>query len=153
VWFTIVIVFNGLGNVALAVMRYRTGDRTLLGSLFENFKWTLMLAIFLGGLSLHVSQALLSHMFEIDMTWGATSKEAEFSNFFIEVPKVVRRFKFSLAFSMIFIVGMIVLAVAPFVPYDWQITDFVAILPMATVAASHLLLPIALNPALMTFSW
>jgi hypothetical protein len=56
-------------------------------------------------------------------------------------------------FSIIFLAGIIVLAVAPFVPYDWRITDFVAILPMATVAASHLLLPLALNPALMTFSW
>jgi hypothetical protein len=26
-------------------------------------------------------------------------------------------------------------------------------LPMSCVAASHLLLPLALNPALMTFSW
>ena len=34
---------------------------------FENFKWILMLGIFLGGLSLHVSQALLAHMFEINM--------------------------------------------------------------------------------------
>jgi hypothetical protein len=48
---------------------------------------------------------------------------------------------------------MIIMAVAPFVPYNWQITDFVAILPMSTVAVSHILLPIALNPALMTFSW
>lgn len=32
-----------------------------------------MLAIFLGGLSLHVSQALLSHMFEINMTWVSLS--------------------------------------------------------------------------------
>lgn len=56
-------------------------------------------------------------------------------------------------FSVITIVVMIVLAVAPFVPYGWNITDFVAILPMATVAVSHMLLPIALNPALMTFSW
>jgi hypothetical protein len=91
VWFSIIIVFNGLGNVALAVMRYRIGERSLLYALFENFKWTFMLAIFLGGLSLHVSQALLSHMFEINMTWGATSKEAEFSNFFIEVPKVLKK--------------------------------------------------------------
>jgi len=134
-------------------MRYRTGTHSLLGSLFENFKWTFMLAIFLGGLSLHVSQALLAHMFEIDMTWGATSKEAEFSNFFIEVPKVLKRFKFSMSFALLGIVGMVILAQAPFVPYDWRITDFVAILPMATVTASHLLLPIALNPALMTFSW
>ncbi|KAF3026606.1 hypothetical protein E8E14_014357 [Neopestalotiopsis sp. 37M] len=153
VWFSIIIVFNGLGNIALAVMRYRVGERSLLGSLWENFKWTFMLAIFLGGLSLHVSQALLAHMFEIDMTWGATSKEAEFSNFFIEVPKVLKKFKFSMLFSLIFIAGMIILAVAPFVPYDWRITDFVAILPMATVATSHFLLPLALNPALMTFSW
>ncbi|KAF0323650.1 glycosyltransferase family 2 protein [Colletotrichum asianum] len=153
VWFSIIIVFNGLGNVALAVMRYRVGEKGLLWAFFENIKWTFLLAIFLGGLSLHVSQALLAHMFEIDMTWGATSKEAEFSNFFIEVPKVLKKFKFSMLFSCIFIAGMIILAVAPFVPYDWRITDFVAILPMATVSASHLLLPIALNPALMTFSW
>lgn len=171
VWFSILIVFNGLGNIALAVMRYRLGERSLLYALYENFKWTLMFAIFLGGLSLHVSQALLAHMFEIDMTWGATSKEAEFSNFFIEVPKVLKsvglsvwsrccwtvtdatQFKFSMSISLLFIAGMIILAVAPFVPYDWRITDFVAILPMATVSASHFLLPLALNPALMTFSW
>jgi len=153
VWFSIILVFNGLGNIALAVMRYRIGERSILYALYENFKWTIMLAIFLGGLSLHISQALLAHMFEIDMQWGATAKEVEFSNFFIEVPKVLRKFKFSMLFSMTFIVGMIILATAPFIPYSWHITDFVAILPMATVAASHLLLPIALNPALMTFSW
>ena len=113
-----------------------------------------MLGIFLGGLSLHVSQALLAHMFEIDMTWGATSKEAEFSNFFIEVPKVLKKFKFSIAFAVIGIVGMIFLATASkIVPPDWMIKDFVAILPMATVTGSHLLLPLVLNPALMTFSW
>ncbi|KAI9657583.1 MAG: hypothetical protein M1829_006891 [Trizodia sp. TS-e1964] len=153
VWFSIVIVFNGLGNIALAVMRYRIGERTFGYALFENFKWILMLGIFLGGLSLHVSQALLAHMFEIDMTWGATSKEAEFSNFFIEVPKVLKKFKFSMLFSLLGIVGMIVLATCSFVPPDWRIKDFVAILPMATVTGSHMLLPIVLNPALMTFSW
>ncbi|KAL2150159.1 hypothetical protein VTH82DRAFT_7835 [Thermothelomyces myriococcoides] len=153
VWFSIIIVFNGLGNIALAVMRYRVGERNILYSLFENFKWTFLLAIFLGGLSLHLSQALLAHMFEIDMTWGATAKEAEFSNFFIEVPKVLKKFKFSMLFATAFIAGMIILATAPFIPYSWHIKDFVAILPMATVAASHLLLPLVLNPALMTFSW
>ncbi|KAL2269307.1 hypothetical protein VTJ83DRAFT_1491 [Remersonia thermophila] len=153
VWFSILLVFNGLGNIALAVMRYRVGERSILYALYENFKWTFLLAIFLGGLSLHVSQALLAHMFEIDMTWGATAKEAEFSNFFIEVPKVLKKFKFSMIFATIFIIGMIILATAPFIPYSWHITDFVAILPMATVAGSHLLLPLALNPALMTFSW
>ncbi|KAH6887980.1 putative glycosyltransferase family 2 protein [Thelonectria olida] len=153
VWFSIIIVFNGLGNLALALMRYRAGEKGLVPALIENFKWTFMLAIFLGGLSLHVSQALLAHMFEIDMSWGATSKEAEFSNFFIEVPKVLKKFKFSMTMSLLFIIAVVILAIAPFVPYDWRITDFVAILPMVTVAASHLLLPLALNPALMTFTF
>ena len=153
VWFSIVIVFNGLGNVALAAMRYRNDEGGFVSNLIMNFKWTFMLCIFLGGLSLHVSQALLAHMFEVDMTWGATSKEAEFSNFFIEVPKVLSKFKFSMAFALIGLVGMIVLATGTFIPPDWQIKDFVAILPMATVTVSHMLLPIVLNPALMTFSW
>lgn len=73
VWFSIVIVFNGLGNFALAAIRYRLGERSFFSSLYENFKWTLMFAIFLGGLSLHVSQALLAHMFEINMTWVSAS--------------------------------------------------------------------------------
>ncbi|KAI5816579.1 glycosyl transferase family group 2-domain-containing protein [Pyronema omphalodes] len=153
VWFSIVIVFNLLGNIALAIMRYRIGENSFFGALLENFKWVLLLAIFLGGLSLHVSQALLAHMFEIDMTWGATAKEVEYSNFFIEVPKVLKKFKFSFLFSSLAIAGMIILATADFVPETWRIKDFVAILPMATVAGSHMLLPIALNPALMTFQW
>ena len=153
VWFTIVIVFNGLGNVSLAIMRYRIGERSFFGALLENLKWVPMLAIFLGGLSLHVSQALLSHMFEINMTWGATSKEAENTNFFKEVPKILKAFKFSFLFSTIWIIMMIVFATASFIPYSWHITDFIAILPMATVTVSHFLLPIVLNPGLMTFAF
>jgi hypothetical protein len=153
VWFSIILVFNGLGNVALAVLRYRTGERGLLSALAENARWTVLLAVFLGGLSLHVSQALAAHMLEVDMTWGATAKEAEFSNFFIEAPRVLRKFKFSMLLSAVAAAGMVVLAVAPWVPPPWRITDFVAILPMGTVVGSHFLVPLVLNPALMTFSW
>lgn len=91
VWFAIIIVFSGLGNLSLAIMRYRTEERMLLSALWENIKWIVMFSIFLGGLSLHLSGALLAHMFEIDMVWGATSKELEFSNFFMEVPKVMKK--------------------------------------------------------------
>lgn len=66
---------------------------------------------------------------------------------------MLQQFKWSMIFSLAFVVAMIILAVAPFVPWGWHITDFVAILPMSSVVASHMLLPIALNPALMIFSW
>ncbi|KAG8629612.1 hypothetical protein KVT40_003477 [Elsinoe batatas] len=138
VWFGLVIVFVGLGNVSLAVMRYRIGEATLIGSFLENIKWIPMFVVFLGGLSIHVSQALLSHMFIWEMSWGSTVKEATYSNIFVDV----------LALS-----AMTVLGTASFVPYDWKITSFLAWWPMLSCWMSHLLLPIALNPALMTFSF
>lgn len=205
VWFSIVIVFNGLGNFGLAAMRYRdedqsgkTGSGKIVGffgyrkhpfsfaslqlfehlsypllckpilvltrqylhsltsvSVAEGFKWTLMFAIFLGGLSLHVSSALLAHMFGYNMTWGSTTKEVSTTTFFDEVPRILKQFKFSMAFAIGSILMMVALGtgLGGVVPVDWMIVDFVAILPMATVAGSHLLLPIVLNPGLMRFSY
>lgn len=69
-----------------------------------------------GGLSLHVSAALLARMFEIDMSWGATSKEAERSKFFIKVPRVLRCFKWSMVFAVTALVKMAVLAEGTLVP-------------------------------------
>jgi hypothetical protein len=112
-----------------------------------------MFGIFFGGMSLHVSQALLCHMFSIDMSWGATAKEVEFSNFFIEIPKVAKTFKYTIALCFLMIAVMVIMARGGFIPWSWNIDQFVAIFPMAIMVGSHLLLPIALNPGLMTFSW
>ncbi|KUJ15797.1 uncharacterized protein LY89DRAFT_647797 [Mollisia scopiformis] len=151
VYFSLVIVFSALGNISLAVLRYRLSQASLFGALWENFKWLLLLTVFLGGISLHVSQALLCHFFEIDMTWGATAKEVENVTFFEEVPRLLKRFKFTFVFCIasaaIMIVGATVL------PWEWRITDFVAIYPLCTVVVSHFFLPVALNPALMMFTW
>jgi len=96
-------------------------------------------------------------MFSIDMSWGATSKEATRTSFFEEVPTILRRFKFTFAFCIVLITAMIVLAgvgpVGHFVPHDWQITDFTAIWPLSLVVAFHFLLPLVLNPGLMQFTF
>ena len=91
VWSSILIVYSGLGNVALAVIRWRTREKGFFYSLYENFKWMFLLALFFGGISLHISQALLASLLNINMSWGATSKEADRSNFFIEVPRILRQ--------------------------------------------------------------
>jgi hypothetical protein len=114
-------------------------------------KWIFLLTIFLGGISLHISQALLSHMFEIDMSWGATSKEVENTTFFEELPRLLKRFKFTFIFCFVMI-GLIISGAVVF-PVFWRITTFDAIYPLGSVVFSHFLLPIALNPALMMFSW
>lgn len=151
IYFAIVIVFNCLGNVALAWLRYRLDEQDLLRGLLTNFKWIFLLTIFLGGISVHVSQALLCHMFSIDMSWGATSKEVENTSFFEEIPKLIKRFKYTFLWCFGCAGGMIYLAIAA--PFSWRIEFFTAIWPLATVLGSHFLLPIALNPSLMLFTW
>ncbi|KAL9094552.1 MAG: hypothetical protein Q9165_003111 [Trypethelium subeluteriae] len=151
VYFAIIIVFTALGNIALAVLRYRIEERTLLYAIVENFKWIPLLTIFLGGISLHVSQAILSHMFSIDMSWGATAKEVENSSFFKEVPKVIKNFRGT--FVACFIGSAMMVVLSHFVPPLWRIDLLVAIYPLSTIIASHFLLPIVLNPNLMLFTW
>ena len=153
IWLSLLVVFQALGCLALAVLRYRIGESGFLSALYTNLKNVVPLYIYFGGLSLHVSQAILAHMFEINMTWQATAKTLEFTNFFVEVPKMLRRFWFTFLFCFVAIAGMIVLSMADFVPYDWRIQNIVAIVPLCSLVAGHLLLPLALNPGLMTFAF
>ena len=87
------------------------------------------------------------------MTWGATAKTLEFTNFFVEVPRTLRRFWFSFSFCIIMIATMVILSLADFIPYSWHINQLEALIPMASLVIAHTLLPLALNPGLMTFAW
>ncbi|KAH7093552.1 glycosyl transferase family group 2-domain-containing protein [Paraphoma chrysanthemicola] len=151
VYFAIVFIFTILGNISLAVVRYRIGDIALLPSLLQNFKWIPMLTIFLGGISLHISQAILSHFLSIDMEWGSTSKEVESVTFFEAMRHVGRKFKYTFAFCVVMTATMLVCAFA--IEEDWRIRLITACWPMGTVVVNHALLPVVLNPQLMTFTW
>ena len=151
IYFAIVVVFNALGNVALAILRYRLDEADILKALATNFKWIFLLTIFLGGISLHVSQALLCHMFSIDMSWGATAKEVTETHFFEELGKVLRNFKYMFLWCLLCVAAMIYFAIGA--PALWRINFFTAIWPLSTIVVSHFLLPIALNPGLMLFTF
>ncbi|MBE3047759.1 glycosyltransferase family 2 protein [Candidatus Bathyarchaeota archaeon] len=183
VWLSVVVVFAGVGNLALAVLRYRLGEAGILhGSkspipfphtlppnpnihlttssqctqanrapVWNNFKWIPLFTIFLGGLSLHMSKALLCHFFEIDIQWGATAKEAEQVNFLEEVPKILRGF----AGTFIFCIGCTALMVVAyhFFPREWRIQTFASIFPLGMLVGSSFCVPVLLNPALMKFTF
>lgn len=68
-----------------------------------------MMTIFFGGISFHVSLALLAYLLHIDMQWGATSKEKENSTFFEEVPRILKTFKWLYLFLLVLTGGMIYL--------------------------------------------
>ncbi|KAK9486205.1 glycosyl transferase family group 2-domain-containing protein [Lipomyces starkeyi] len=147
----LIFVFSGACPVANALVRYRIKESTFWHALAENYKWGVLMTVFLGGLSWHLNLALLSHMFGIDMQWGATAKELEASNFFKEFPKIVKGFRGMYITLILLVAGMVVLAYA--VPWNWRITGVYSALPLGWNIASHFLSPIVLNPQLMTFSF
>jgi len=157
VYFGIVIVFQALGTVSLAVFRYRTNGTNFFTALLENIKWLLLLTTFMGGISMHISQALVCHLLSIDMSWGATAKEVTDTNFLNELPTIMKKFKFTFLFCAGCSVAMVVLAgvgpVGQFVPWSWQIKEFTAIFPLAVLVSFHFAMPLVLNPGLMQFTF
>lgn len=81
-----------------------------------------------------MSQALLAHLFSYNITWGATKKEVERSNFWQEVPKIFKRFWIALVFSTVMILVMVILTTEA-VPIGWRIFgwDWAVIVPVAYV--------------------
>ncbi|KZT03077.1 uncharacterized protein LAESUDRAFT_660491 [Laetiporus sulphureus 93-53] len=154
IWLACTVVFPGAGNAGFTLLEYRLGQRSLFDSLIENVTWIPFFFFFFGGLSIHLSQALLAHLFSYNITWGATKKEVERSNFWLEVPKILKRFWMALVLSVLIVVAMIILA-TDLIPTGWQIvvTDWAVILPLAIVVGCHILYPIVLNPWFMIFSY
>lgn len=101
---------------------------------------------FFGGLAIPVSQALLAHCFSYNITWGATKKEVERSNFFKEVPKIFKRFWFSWLISWTVLAGMVILS-TPLVPIEWRIdgSAWAVIFPLAIVVGCHILFPVSIS--------
>lgn len=151
VFLSLIVVFNASGPFALAVVRYRSGEKPLLRALLENFKWMPMMTVFFGGISFHVSNAILAHLFHVDMQWGSTSKEKEDSNFFQEMPRIFKTFKYMYLILLLLVGGMVYLGA--FAPPDWAIDDFTVIVPLAINVGLHALVPLVLNPSLMIFNY
>ena len=98
---------------------------------------------FFGGLSIHLSTAILAHLFSYNITWSATKKEVERSNFFKEVPKIIKRFWVAWGISIIIFAGMAVLT-TNLVPFEWRIAGdaWAVIFPLSVVCGCHILFPV-----------
>lgn len=151
VYFAIIIVFTCTGNLALAWVRYRADGAPLIRGFLSNIKWVFMFSIFLGGMSLHISQALLCHFFSIDIEWSATVKESQDVTFYQAIKLVFRKFKWSFLFCAVMTGAMLYMRFG--LERDWQIRLFLAIWPMGTVVVNHFFLPIVLNPQIMRMAW
>ncbi|KAG6890188.1 hypothetical protein C0995_010893 [Termitomyces sp. Mi166 len=150
IWLACTIVFPGAGNLGYTLLEYRLGQRDIFSALIENATWIPFFFFFFGGLSIHLSAALLAHMFSYNITWGATKKkltvpviqEVERSNFWIEIPRIWKRFWLAFILSFIAVIAIVILSTG-LIPPEWRIPgpSWAVILPLAIVAAGHILFP------------
>lgn len=54
---------------------------------------------------MQISSALICHMIGYQMTWSATVKTVEASNFFKEVPAIIKKFRITLPLNVLVIVS------------------------------------------------
>ncbi|KAJ6474591.1 glycosyl transferase family group 2-domain-containing protein [Mycena vitilis] len=154
IWLACTTVFFGTGTVGYTLLEYRLGHKELIRGFLINLMWIPFFFFFFGGLGIPVSQAILAHLFSYNISWSATIKEVQRSNFFKEIPKIFKRFWFPLLVSICIIAGMIVCSTT-IVPLEWRVTgaSWGVIFPLSIVASCHILFPIVLNPWLMVFSY
>ncbi|TDL21444.1 hypothetical protein BD410DRAFT_815362 [Rickenella mellea] len=154
IWLACTVVFAGAGNIGFTLLEYRLGTCSLVEAFVENVTWIPFFFFFFGGLSVHLSQALLAHLFSYNISWSATKKEVELSNFFLECPRILKRFWLSLFVSTLIIALMVILSTS-LVPTGWRIdgVQWAVIFPLGVVVGCHILYPIILNPWLMIFSY
>ncbi|ORY82430.1 glycosyl transferase family group 2-domain-containing protein [Protomyces lactucae-debilis] len=140
------VVFDISVPCANAVFRFRSHQSQFVFALLENFKWIALLCVFFGGLSLHITKALIYHLFGIPLVWSSTAKTLERSYFLKELPMIWHRFKYMYAFVFVASLVCVVLALSA-VPIGWRIEPSVFTgLPVAWTLACHAASPVILNP-------
>lgn len=89
--------------------------------------------------------AVLAHLVSYNITWGATKKEVERSNFFIEVPRILKRFWLAFLISFACFGAMILFSIEALVGSDWVISGvyWAVIFPLGLVAGCHVLFPVS----------
>lgn len=114
-----IILFIGLCNIALITLRYRLKVPDSGKMAVDHLKWirkydlttsltpSAFFAIFFTGMSMPMSAALVSHLVGYNMTWSATVKTVEKSNFFLQLPLIFKRFYPQLIYSTLCIVSAI----------------------------------------------
>lgn len=150
VFVAVMVVFGIASQVAYCIARYRMFRKNFLVMLLE-FKWSVLFCVYMGGLSWHMVVSITSYFFSLPLLWGATAKDIDDSNFFKEVPKAMKNYRYMYVICIL-LVGMMV-SLAFFVPYQFKIRMLIVALPLGWSVTCHFLAPIVLNAQLMTFAW
>jgi hypothetical protein len=152
-------VFNGLVSLYPAVeshllklfksplaynfMLHRLDKKNFFSGMWETIKWMPLFVVFFGGISIHLSKAILCHFFGVNMEWNSTAKELEATGFFIGIDKIIKDFKYM--YVIVIMATGVLVYLGLFAPRGWIINDVTIVLPVANQICCHFLLPIALG--------
>jgi hypothetical protein len=124
-------------------MLHRRQKVNFFRGLWETITWMPLFMVFFGGISIHLSKAILCHFFSINIEWNSTAKELEETGFFIGMDKIIKDFKYMYIIVLVLTGGLIYLGL--YAPRGWMIPDFSVIVPVANQLGCHFLLPVALG--------
>jgi hypothetical protein len=144
--FSCLILFSGLMPIAnmfvVERLKYES-NRSLLGIIWKELKYSFFLGIFFSGLSFHLLEAILSHMFNLNMNWSTTQKEFIKNNRLNEIGRTLKYLHRMYIFNMFWIV-VIVLFWFIDIP-SIQNRELMSVLPLLLSSLCHILMPILLN--------
>lgn len=151
VFVSVLLVFNLVGPFTNALIRYRAREGKFFENVYDNFKWSVLLIIFLGGISMHLSYALIAHLLSLKMEWGATAKSLEAGTFTSELPKIWARFKYM--YGLLVVLALLQVGMAILVPFKYRIWGLTSNGPLLFMMAMHAAMPFALNSNSYAAEW
>jgi hypothetical protein len=124
-------------------MLHRLGKVNFFRGLWNSIKWMPMFIIFFGGLSIHLTKAILCHFLSIKMEWNSTAKELTETGFFIAMDKILKDYKYT--YIIVFFMTGVLIYFGLYAPMGYIIPAPTVIVPVANQLVCHALLPIALG--------
>jgi len=145
----VIVVFIVLGPIANVVLKYRLGQRGVFRGLYEEYIYAFITSIFWSSLGWHLSTAILSHLLNLNIVWGATVKEVTNTNFFIEINLVWKRYGWLYGVCFVVLAAVFALIFIPQLGVQQHAIDLRALYVIIWVTGCHMLGPLILNPTLM----
>ncbi|CEH15582.1 hypothetical protein CBOM_03879 [Ceraceosorus bombacis] len=152
VWVAVVVVYGVGGTIGLVISRARSKHETIARALYDHLKWMPSLIIFFIGVGYHVLMALIAHPVGYNMSWAATLKDIESSNFWRELPAILKKYWHCLLVNSAIVVG-VVLCTTPILPMEWRVDGVYLLFPPLLLAIGHILYPFLLSPYIMSFQF
>jgi hypothetical protein len=128
--------------ISYCIIRFRLREQSLLKSGWEALRTLPLLVLYFGGLSFHLSKAILCHFFSINVEWTSTAKELESTSFFVGMDRIFT--EHAVMYLILFGLTGLMVYLGLYAPVGWTITNWDVIVPLANQMICHFLVPIIL---------